>query len=265
MRYSRFLASTLLLLMASFLVMDCGSKSDPAKLTAYFTYVPSFNGFVTFLNSDFSNSPSYAISYLWTFGDGITSTVTSPYHTFASNGSYTVQLNATGPGGKAEFSQTVTITNVWDISGTWNEVSSKQYSCTDLSLDFSLANCSSKCISIIITKNSVPHQDQYQGGHMTANRSGVIIIESDYILWQNSTGATVVLNSPDYIVQTHPLYQFEVNSNVNTGHWRIDPFIYTYIGPHPFNDNSCNLNSQPCFSQQPSSTGCTIEQYFAKT
>jgi PKD repeat protein/DMSO/TMAO reductase YedYZ molybdopterin-dependent catalytic subunit len=38
-------------------------------------------------------------SYLWTFGDGITSTEQSPSHTYTKAGSYTVKLKVSGPGG----------------------------------------------------------------------------------------------------------------------------------------------------------------------
>jgi PKD repeat protein len=38
-------------------------------------------------------------SVLWFFGDGITSTLQSPSHTYLISGSYTVSLTATGPGG----------------------------------------------------------------------------------------------------------------------------------------------------------------------
>jgi FOG: PKD repeat len=43
---------------------------------------------VTF-NAEVDN---YAGSYLWSFGDGITSTVLNPDHTYAEAGSYTVSL-----------------------------------------------------------------------------------------------------------------------------------------------------------------------------
>jgi len=44
---------------------------------------------------------------LWGFGDGITSTLESPTHTYSAAGSYTVTLTVSGPGG----SDTVTRTN----------------------------------------------------------------------------------------------------------------------------------------------------------
>jgi PKD repeat protein len=57
--------------------------------TANFTSVQ--NGLV----STFTNTSSNASSFLWNFGDGFTSTETSPSHTYAAPGIYTVSLSAT--------------------------------------------------------------------------------------------------------------------------------------------------------------------------
>jgi DNA/RNA endonuclease G (NUC1) len=54
-----------------------------------------------------------ALSYLWDFGDGITSTEVSPAHTYADNGSYTVTLSVTDRIGAEDLQTgTVTIANV---------------------------------------------------------------------------------------------------------------------------------------------------------
>jgi len=49
----------------------------------------------------FTNQSSRATSYMWTFGDGGSSDIEHPLHTFTSRGVYTVTLSATGPGGTA--------------------------------------------------------------------------------------------------------------------------------------------------------------------
>ena len=48
----------------------------------------------------FINFSSNATSYLWDFGDGITSTEFNPTHTYATNGSYLLRLKATGSAGE---------------------------------------------------------------------------------------------------------------------------------------------------------------------
>jgi PKD repeat protein len=57
----------------------------------------------------FTNTSEYATSYLWDFGDGATSTVTSPTHSYTAEGIYTVQLTATGEGGSHSVSDAFSI------------------------------------------------------------------------------------------------------------------------------------------------------------
>ena len=61
---------------------------------------------ITFIN--FSNS---ATSYFWNFGDGSTSTLFNPHHTYNAAGTYLVQLTATGPSGSQTICKLVSIAN----------------------------------------------------------------------------------------------------------------------------------------------------------
>jgi PKD repeat protein len=56
----------------------------------------------------FTNTSTGAASFLWDFGDGTSSTATSPVKTFASGGSFLVTLTATGPGGVDTETRTIT-------------------------------------------------------------------------------------------------------------------------------------------------------------
>lgn len=47
----------------------------------------------------FSNTTTNAVSYQWSFGDGVTSTATTPTHTYNTPGTYTVRLISTGSNG----------------------------------------------------------------------------------------------------------------------------------------------------------------------
>lgn len=51
------------------------------------------------LTVTFTNLSANATSYEWDFGDGVTSTLESPTHTYTAVGVYTVVLAATGPSG----------------------------------------------------------------------------------------------------------------------------------------------------------------------
>ena len=65
-----------------------------------FKAVPT-NG-ITPLNVAFTNTTSgSATTWAWDFGDGQTSTIKNPGHSYSAPGTYTVKLTATGPGGSS--------------------------------------------------------------------------------------------------------------------------------------------------------------------
>ncbi|HHN93139.1 MAG TPA: DUF11 domain-containing protein, partial [Anaerolineae bacterium] len=57
----------------------------------------------------FGNLSQDATAYRWAFGDGVTSTLPSPTHTFAAPGDYTVHLTGTNSCGQDVTSATVTV------------------------------------------------------------------------------------------------------------------------------------------------------------
>ncbi len=81
---------------------------------AYFTFTTDL------LTVTFSNGSQGAASYLWNLGDGITSTLESPVHTYATTGTYTVTLWATGECGTDEFSSTLYVSPLPRASFTSN-------------------------------------------------------------------------------------------------------------------------------------------------
>jgi PKD repeat protein len=80
------------------------SVSEPPPV-AGFTGTPT-SGLAP-LNVNFSDTSSGAITtWSWTFGDGGTSTVQNPSHTYTAVGTYTVSLTVTGPGGSDTLTRT---------------------------------------------------------------------------------------------------------------------------------------------------------------
>ena len=72
--------------------------TTPSAPVAQFTGSPTSG--VAPLSVSFANSSTGSItSYTWDFGDGATSTLASPSHSYAAAGVYTVKLTVTGPGG----------------------------------------------------------------------------------------------------------------------------------------------------------------------
>lgn len=66
----------------------------------------SCNNFV-FTNASTGTAP---LSYLWSFGDGTTSTVTHPAKSYTASGTYSVKLKVTGVGGVDSLIRSVTVT-----------------------------------------------------------------------------------------------------------------------------------------------------------
>jgi len=84
--------------LAQNLVTDHDYNCDGLAPVANFTVnIAAGNAPTTVNFSDLSSGE--ITSYLWNFGDGTTSTATSPSHIYSAVGTYTVSLTVTGPGG----------------------------------------------------------------------------------------------------------------------------------------------------------------------
>lgn len=78
-------------------------------VAATFTYTVSGTGVVNFVGNGSSNYPP--LTYLWSFGDGSSSTALNPVHTYTANGTYNVCLTVTDANGcSAQYCQGVAIT-----------------------------------------------------------------------------------------------------------------------------------------------------------
>lgn len=64
---------------------------------------------VQFLNQSLGTAP---LDVLWDFGDGVTSTVSAPQHTYVAPGNYTVTLTVSSPYGTSQTTRTVQVA-VW--------------------------------------------------------------------------------------------------------------------------------------------------------
>lgn len=73
---------------------------------------PAFNRSIASKTLTLTNQSQNATGYKWSFGDGNTSTQTSPAHTYAANGTYNVCLTAFDNCDTVTFCQSITIGNV---------------------------------------------------------------------------------------------------------------------------------------------------------
>ncbi len=84
------------------------SMVPPTAPVADFAWSNVSGGLVSFTD----NSDNYPDSWAWTFGDGGTSTLQNPNHTYAANGNYNVCLTATNAGGSNQICKTVTVSGI---------------------------------------------------------------------------------------------------------------------------------------------------------
>jgi PKD repeat protein len=116
------------------LVASNGSSSRVANATIIVAQplpIASFTMSKTFgrapLEVSFENTSSNATAFVWTFGDGSpASSEESPLHIFTEAGAFTVTLTATGPGGSATTSQTITVSKpLPDLAATLTREASR--------------------------------------------------------------------------------------------------------------------------------------------
>ncbi len=84
-----------------------GCPAPTAPLAAFSSNSPVPLGAPVVFSNESSGSPCPA--YLWSFGDGITSTVANPIHTYAAAGAYTVTLSAVNALGSSSASHSVEV------------------------------------------------------------------------------------------------------------------------------------------------------------
>lgn len=91
------------------------SQGAPPAPVAAFTASPT-NGAQGLLVRFHDDTAGIATNWLWEFGDGQTSMVVNPSHSYSHGGVYTVSMSVSGPGGASAVAQTGMVTVV---EGNW--------------------------------------------------------------------------------------------------------------------------------------------------
>ena len=93
--------------------LNAGTHSTSEAITIAEPPVAAFTMDKSSVGTDetitFTNESQYATSYTWDFGDGTTSTATDPTHSYSAEGTYSVQLIATGAGGSDSILKDVNV------------------------------------------------------------------------------------------------------------------------------------------------------------
>jgi len=104
---------------STFACSSCITVTDPAPPTADFNATPTI-GTAPLLVTFEDKSMGTIDSWSWTFGDGDTSSLQNPLHTYSDVGVFTVTLTVSGPGG----SDMATCSNCINVSAAvtnWDE------------------------------------------------------------------------------------------------------------------------------------------------
>lgn len=104
---------TLFKLMIPLLVVLLNACTEDGIIRSEFTDGPApqanFTYSQNFLEVTFQSTSTDAESYYWDFGDGTTSTESSPVHTYAASGTYDVVLKVNSEAGYSSFSEKASI------------------------------------------------------------------------------------------------------------------------------------------------------------
>jgi len=89
---------------------DCTSPIIPFVAEIYAAPVAAYTSNINGTVVTFTQTATQAVSYFWDFGDGSTSTLPNPTHTYATIGSFDAKLVVTNPCGSDSITQTIVTT-----------------------------------------------------------------------------------------------------------------------------------------------------------
>jgi PKD repeat protein len=117
---AKLVSFVLLLALMATPMAGCTGNLPP---TADFLYSPpSPNTGQSILFTDNSTDDGFIASWNWDFGDGNTSTIQNPAHSFAAAGTYAVSLTVTDDGGASDsYTVNITVTSPPEI-GAWDAI-----------------------------------------------------------------------------------------------------------------------------------------------
>jgi PKD repeat protein len=181
------------------------------------TFSATSNGFL----ASFTNTSVGANSYQWNFGDGGTSTLTTPQHTYSNDGTYTVTMTAFNACGSTTETQTVTILT----PPIANFSVAQTVGCTPFAVQFTNASSSNATQYSWSFPGGTPASSTVANPSVIYNSTGLYSIS---LTVSNGAGNNTVIKSDFISIGTAPQTAF---TSVNNG------FLAT------FTNNSTGANS----------------------
>ncbi|MEE9440037.1 MAG: PKD domain-containing protein [Saprospiraceae bacterium] len=170
--------------------------------------VASFDYFDDLFDVTFTNNSTNADTYLWDFGDGVTSSLQNPVHTYQAEGTYNVILTSNNDCGSNIYSYNVVINNL--PSAAFNAAITK--GCGPLVVDFNNASSSNVTSYNWTFVGGTPSSSTSPNPQITYEIPGFYDVQLEVV----SPAGNDVVTLQDYIqVLDIPIADFEITLNGN--------------------------------------------------
>lgn len=172
-----------------------------ATATAGFTYVANMAAV------DFTNTSTNASSYAWTFGDGGTSALANPSHSYQQDGTYTVILSATNACGTVTTTQTISIVTPPTAGFSANATSG----CAPLTIQFNNQSSENAATYNWSFPGGTPASSTEENPSVTYQSAGNYTVT---LTVSNAAGTNTYTETNFITVNTTPDAGFNVSTNV---------------------------------------------------
>lgn len=168
-------------------------------------FTHSANGLVV----TFTNTSVGGTSWLWNFGDGNTSTLQNPVHTYAVGGSYTVTLTTTNPCGSTTITKTVALIP----PPTANFTATPTSGCASLTVQFNSTSTGNPSSYSWSFPGGTPTSSTEQNPVVVYNTPGVYNVT---LVASNAGGSNTLLQNNYVTVNSAPATSFTSIVNGST-------------------------------------------------
>jgi PKD repeat protein len=168
----------------------------------------SFTSSVDVFEVTFTNTSTNADTYSWDFGDGNTSTEENPVHTYAQDGTYTVELTATNECGSVTTTEVIEITSL-PVAAFSSDVTTGCAPLTVMFMDESSSNTTSWAWTF---PGGSPSTSTEQNPTVVYNTAGVYDVT---LVATNSEGSSNVTQTGYIVVEDVPSAGFTSSVNGN--------------------------------------------------
>jgi PKD repeat protein len=212
------------------LIVSNSAGSDTMLMTDLITIdevpVTDFNQQVNGFVAQFFNNTSNATSFFWQFGDGETSDVENPNHTYQGDGTYIITLTALNDCGESNLSDTIEINSIFPLVSFSIE---NNEGCAPIEVEFVNTSENTDSIAWIFPGGS-PEASGEQSPVITYNTPGIYEVS---LIAYNEYGSSALTQMEAIIIGALPFAEYEyevggptvnftnISTNYNSLEWNF--------------------------------------------